>query len=68
MSDSNSAFLTLLSGFKNLAIRFWPSLVMFVCLVTAARYLDNWAAFMLSITFWVIHCQLIDNESFSRNE
>jgi hypothetical protein len=61
MSDSNSAFLCLLSGFKNLAVRFWPSLVMFVCLVTAARYLNNWAAFMLSIAFWVIHCQLVDN-------
>lgn len=63
MSDSNSAFLRLLSGFKYLALRYWPSLVMFVCLVTAARYLDNWAAFTLSIAFWVIHCQLIDNES-----
>ena len=59
MPDSNSAFLRLLSGFKTLTLRYWPSLVMFVCLVTAARYLDNWAAFTLAIAFWVIHGHVV---------
>jgi|GEM_PF-5534466 len=63
MSDSNSAFLTLVSGFRNLLVKYWPSLTMFMVLVTAGKYLDNWATFMLTIVFWVIHSRIIDEGS-----
>ena len=66
MSENSSSFLSFMFGFKDLFVRYWYSLVMFLALSICSKYLGGISLFALSVTLWAIHCRIIDdNRIFS---